>query len=158
MSRVWLVFAALIGLTLFGTAEGQAQIPLEQFVDKPALAAPKISPDGHYLAIPLRKDGGMVLAVVDLNAPKGTKPNSVYTGDLEIEWIEWKNNDRILLSLIATMPLKTSAYTGSRIGRFITSMPVRRVIAVNRDGSNPVGLMTPDHRFRANRECLYRRA
>lgn len=142
--RLWFAVFALI------TAAHQAQggLPVETFVDKPALVAPKISPSGRHMATPLRAGERMVIAVHDLDARQGAKPTLIYTEDLEIEWIEWANDERLIASFLAKVDVKLAL--DSHIPKRIASTWVRRLVAVDRDGGKPVVLMTPDRRFRAN--------
>lgn len=150
MLRARLFTGLIAALLCCGLA--QAELPIERFVDKPELVAPRLSPNGRYLATPVRSGSRMAVAVHDLDAPRGTRPRVILTEDLEIEWVEWANDDRLLIAFVVMVDLKYPAYTGSRIARAAFKQQIRRVVACDRDGSNLIGLMTPDRRFRANRD------
>jgi dipeptidyl aminopeptidase/acylaminoacyl peptidase len=133
----------LLSLALQCAAAG-AGLPVERFVDEPAIAPPKISPNGRFLATPVHEGERSVIAVFDLDAP-ASKPQVIYTEDLRIEWIEWANDDRLLLSFVTKTSIKLrlpDSYIPRKFGQF----EVRRLAAVNRDGTGAVSLMTQDRR------------
>jgi dipeptidyl aminopeptidase/acylaminoacyl peptidase len=141
--------AAFAAILVWGAAQA-APLPVERFVEKAAIVAPKLSPSGRYLATPVRRDGKTVIAVHDLDASKGTAPVLIHGENLDVDWVEWATEDRMLVSFVGTVTLKRTVST-SRLARQLARVATRRVIAVDRDGKNPIGLMTPDRRFQSNR-------
>lgn len=143
---VWGCFVAFLSLTIgFDAAAG---LPAERFVEKAAIVPPKLSPNGRFMATPIRRDGRTVIVVHDLDAPKGTPPAFVHGDDLDVDWVEWATDERMLVSFTTIVPLK---FTTGRIARRLARVTTRRVIAIDRDGKNGVWLMTPDRRFQSNR-------
>lgn len=142
-------FVAVFAAILTCGAAWAAPLPAEQFVEKTATGHPDISPSGRYLAVPKRQGKGMGVVVVDLDAPKGTRPVIIPAAEVDIEWVRWANDNRLLISFVAEVDIKVKAGDG-RVQRRVDSIPIRRIVAVNRDGTNLIGLLTPDRRFRSN--------
>jgi dipeptidyl aminopeptidase/acylaminoacyl peptidase len=78
-----------------------APIPLRDFVRPPEYDDAKLSPDGAYLAVSMRRDGQNTLAVLKLDTldvasvVRFNRPNDVYQ-------FEWANDRRLLVSLAIT--------------------------------------------------------
>jgi dipeptidyl aminopeptidase/acylaminoacyl peptidase len=142
------VLVVMLG-AIAGCSAALAAVPVERFVDKAATGRPDISPNGRFLAVPKRQGNGMGVFVVDLEAPKGTPPVVIPAQDVDIEWVRWANDTRLLISFVVDVDMKTKIGSG-RMSRKYDTASVRRIVSVDRDGRNIIGLMTPDRRFRAN--------
>lgn len=104
----------------------------------------------RYLAVPKRQGDKMGVLVFDLEAPKGALPVVIPTADADVEWVRWANDKRLLVSFVAGVGVKYRPSETSRIERRLYVVTLRRIVAINRDGTNLIGLMMPDRRFRAN--------
>lgn len=121
----------------------RAELPIERFVRTPAVGQPDISPNGRYLAVPRREDGGFVVRVVDLQSPAVAPVIMRWTG-ADIERARWANDQRVLLTVAAN---RLSALEGSDV-QFNSLRRFRRLFVVGRDGTNVTGLLVPNRQFR----------
>jgi hypothetical protein len=104
---------------------------------------PKITPNGRYLAVPMRRQEKGVV-IIDLDAASNSKPGVIpIPPDLKVNWVEWANDDRLLMGL-------TRTWTIERSGRTF-DWSVSRVIAVDRDGETPVVLFANKRSFKRAR-------
>jgi len=100
------------------------ELPIEHFGHLPMIDEPSVSPNGEYVAALLNGEDGPTLVVSefgkrDLNAIVKLK----YADD-RVEWIDWANDDRLLISV-------SEAAKGTK-ERF----RVNRLYQVRRDGSD----------------------
>ena len=78
-----------------------AKVPLNEFVDRPMVVSPVVSPDGRYLAVSKTGDDRKttVVAVIDLETPSA-KPTVVLVSEYaHANWVQWANDDRLLISV-----------------------------------------------------------
>lgn len=141
------VFAATALLMTSLVAHGQGSAvsppPIEEFFRLPAVASPRLSPDGKFLAVSSPVNGRMNLAVVDLETRKGTAITNFSNFDvLNSRWI---GNNRILFSLG-----QSNAPTGP--GQFDGG----GLFWVSRDGKESRQLAKTVKETRANRQYVYR--
>ena len=92
--------AGLLAL-VWGTFTASAKVPLNEFVDRPTVVSPVVSPDGRYLAVAKTGDDRKptVVAVIDLETPS-VKPTVVLVSEYaHANWVQWANDDRLLISV-----------------------------------------------------------
>ncbi|MEM6538431.1 MAG: S9 family peptidase [Pseudomonadota bacterium] len=154
--RITLTFLVSIyvwsGLLLAPAAAAQ-QPSLDDFLSDPEFWKPELSPNGRYVALISKSDGETkqnVVLVTDLDT-RNAKPVSVGFGKFRVNWIEWANDDRLLVSLTGYKSLITnelvSPYDNSVKG---LSLPVSRIVAINRDGKDLVTMFNNDRRMGKN--------
>ncbi len=100
------------------------------FAALPHTAAVEISPNGRYVAAKTYINGQYMLVIYDLDSEGKTKPVIASPKDLEVNWLRWKSDDRLLVSL---------QYAARRYG---TASVERRLFALNPDGSD-IKLLVP---------------
>lgn len=124
------VFAAVALVTLFASAmPARARVPLEAFAARSAMASPRISPSGAHVAVVSRQGEAEKVLIYAVASPQTTLVGHDIPSDVEVDWIDWANDDRLLIGF--SKP-STERYRGVT---YDTSQS--RVIALNRDGSNP---------------------
>ncbi len=97
--RYLLCLMLLAGAALFDAAAAPALPPLEQFFAKPKFDAPKLSPNGKYLAARISAKGERDwLSVLDLETNKVTIVAQLRGAD--IDNFEWVNNERLVFDSI----------------------------------------------------------
>ena len=98
-----LAIAALASRTL--ADEGLPVPSLQDFVESSGFGDPKLSPSGDFVAgVRFQKAKGydiIVLSLVDGGY------SAFHVGDYIVDWIEWANEDRLLISLRGFTDLKT---------------------------------------------------
>ncbi len=142
MVRVWVVFVGLSLALLFGMASVEARVSLESFAADTEMGYPKISPNGRYLAVPMRK-GGAKIIIIDLEAPPDTKSGFLAVPDnLVADWVEWGNDDRLLINLTRERSIRFRGRT--------YDASVSRVISIDRTGTGLVVLFANKRSFRNN--------
>jgi dipeptidyl aminopeptidase/acylaminoacyl peptidase len=112
-------------------AQGVPRLPVEAFATPPHHTNVRISPNGRYIAAKRVLQGKYVLIVYDLEHIADKEPFIVATENEEVAWLEWANEDRLIVSIHFT------AY------RFGTPTVETRLVAVNADGSEPELLVKP---------------
>ncbi len=137
--------AAFVALFAVCASPSAARVPLEKFAADPAIAQPKITPDGKHVAVPMRNGKKSLVATYDVDAPPGTPLKTIaIPDDVEVDWVEWANDDRLLIGL--SKP-STERWYGQT---YDTSQS--RVVAINRDGGNFKVLFAKARKFRQNRD------
>jgi dipeptidyl aminopeptidase/acylaminoacyl peptidase len=138
------VNALLLALCIVvGTANGAAaRVPLETFAANPAMDPPRMSPNGKHIAVATRKGKAETVLIYDVDAPSTTLIPIDIPKDVEVDWVDWANDDRILIG--ASKP-STERWYGTT---YNTSLS--RVIAVDRDGGNLKILLTNARKLRRN--------
>ncbi len=123
--------AIALGLTTSAEAQSPAatqitgQIPVAEFVKKPNMRSPRISPDGRRLAYLAASNGKEVLVVLDLSdLTKPAKPilaaeEARESGDRSLNGFRWVGNDNLVMTVISREDL------GSGLGDF------RRLVSYN---------------------------
>lgn len=100
------------------------EIPVESFGHLPVIEQPAVSLDGKYVAVVLNTGELPAVAVSEFGSTDLRAILQLQTSDDRIEWIQWANKDRLLVSASFS-----SYYAGERY-RF------NRLYAVDRDGKN----------------------
>lgn len=109
-------------------------VPVEVFAQFPQIDAPSLSPDGKWLALKVRAQGGQALAIVPLAG--GDKPAIVARdgaeaankqGDRQVRSWRWLDNDNLLIAIV---------YRDDYLG---TWLDIQRFAVVNR----ATGKVTP---------------
>jgi dipeptidyl aminopeptidase/acylaminoacyl peptidase len=125
-----------------GAAESAATPPsVDELLNDPELLDVALSPDGGHIAVLKQKTiGGKTNAWIhfyDLLDDK--KPDLAPTplGEATVEAIEWANEERLLVWVIVDK-LPNGKPTGLEHDWGFQKIPIRRILAVNADGSNPV--------------------
>ena len=123
--------AIALGLTTSAEAQSAAatqitgQIPVAEFVKKPNMRSPRISPDGRRLAYLAASNGKEVLVVLDLSdLTKPAKPilaaeEARESGDRSLNGFRWIGNNDLVMTVISREDL------GSGLGDF------RRLVSYN---------------------------
>ena len=109
-------------------------IPTEHFASLPAISTPKISPDGTRIAFIINVDDKQILLVQgSTDSNRNEPPGKIGVGDYFIQDYLWANNDRLIVRIRGSVKFQKQMVN------------VTRLIAVGRDGSNPVYFkITPD--------------
>lgn len=130
-----LAFAAAAATLAFtapiGTAALAATAPVlnaEAFSHLAALSGPKLSPDGTKLVGKVARNGEYYLMVVPLD---GGAPALVATGDNDLVGWRWVNNDWLVVTVGATMPIVVPGYEA-----YLT-----RALGVSSDGKKVIPLL-----------------
>jgi dipeptidyl aminopeptidase/acylaminoacyl peptidase len=100
------------------------EIPVESFGHLPVIEQPTVSPDGIYVAAILNTGELPVVVVGKFGSTDLQAILQLEAIDDRIEWIQWANEDRLLVSA------SFSSYFGGELYRF------NRLYAVDRDGQN----------------------
>jgi len=138
-----LVAAMAIVAAFAGAHAAAARVPLETYAANPAIGRPKISPDGLRIAAAVWKAGEDSVLIYEIDPAPGVKPLSIpMPKDVEVDWVEWANDNRLLIGLAKH---ETTRYRGAT---YDTS--VSRVVAIDRDGKNYAVLFGNSRRFRSN--------
>jgi dipeptidyl aminopeptidase/acylaminoacyl peptidase len=107
-------------------SQNPPRLPVEAFATPPHFDDVSISPDGRYIAAKGLLKGKYSLIIYDLENLGQKDPFVLTTDDEEVSWLEWANNDRLLIVIRFTPP------------RFGT-----RLLAMNADGSDAESLIKP---------------
>jgi dipeptidyl aminopeptidase/acylaminoacyl peptidase len=102
--------------------------PIEAYAAIPGARGARLSPNGRYLAYIGALDGHTALVIQDLQGHE--LPKAIPTGEGELNWILWKSDQRLVISVRAVsarMALRRSVET--------------RLIGLDRDGSHVVELV-----------------
>jgi dipeptidyl aminopeptidase/acylaminoacyl peptidase len=114
-----------------GAPVARASVPLEAFVAAPKIAAPELSPDGRFLAFARRNDDQTsTLIVIDVDAPGSTPAGLSMPAGSEVDWIDWKDNKRVVASVIVGRKL----YLGEAGNVSLPTGP--QIVAFDADGKN----------------------
>ena len=136
LSRFSLVFLSLVFGFLFSPEaisqdtevpiyRSAADIPMETFAQLPKIEKISLSPDGQHLAIVYPIDGEAKFVIFDLAMENPEPPVIIPTGDADIRWIKWVNENRILINF--------GYYTKTR-GDY--NWYETRMMSFDRDGEN----------------------
>lgn len=98
----FIALATCLPLTSLSHAEEKptqpTQLPAEAFYELPELSNIKLSPDGKYIAA-LRHSGEQTFVItMNLATDEVFYPTKSDDKDFKLKWIEWGNNDRLLIS------------------------------------------------------------
>jgi dipeptidyl aminopeptidase/acylaminoacyl peptidase len=100
--------------------------PAEDFAALPFMEGPSLSPDGTHVASKIAVDGVLYFAVTPLFGE--AKPKLFRSGDSDINWWRWVNNDWLVLGIGDTVRFETE------------DVYVRRALGVSADGAKMVQL------------------
>ncbi|MEE4184521.1 MAG: alpha/beta fold hydrolase [Gammaproteobacteria bacterium] len=123
--RVFLLM--LICGTLPALSVAQELIPLEYLARLPQFANPQIAPDGKHVAVTINVEGEPFVIVQKIMSPDDREPEPavpIKADDLQFEWYEWANNERLIFGVRATV-----AYRGDLRN-------VIRMASIDRFGKN----------------------
>lgn len=140
MRQVMSALALAACLSAASQAQAQQRIPIDNFVSDASLREARLSPDGrHVIAIRTTAEGDTLLRF-DWRTRQAAALQQVQRGEArnQIDWAEWKSNERLVLSVSTTRPFTArdvrSAHIRSQEEVYIT---VSRIIAINSsDGGN----------------------
>jgi len=113
------------------SSQNAPKLPVEAFATLPQHANVRISPNGRYIAAKRIIDSKYALIIYDLENLGKKDPFVIAIDDEEVSWLEWANDDRLLVSI------RFSAF------RFGTPTTETRLVAINADGSEPELLVKP---------------
>jgi dipeptidyl aminopeptidase/acylaminoacyl peptidase len=99
------------------------RIPIELFAEGDAMARPAISPDGRHLVYITHAKGKPIIASMDLVTKERKGVLSGESGSFDVQWCEFKNDERLLCSFAGV------DFAGGR------PYGTTRLVAVNVDGS-----------------------
>jgi len=127
------IFAALCALAALAAIPASAQtqaLSAELFARDQNLWSVSLSPDGRYVAMIQRIEGGEAIVVVDWRTRQAVAVQSARRSrGIFLDWVAWKSDNRLLFSASQRIEwdgtIEDNQYT-----------VIRRVYAVNRDGSN----------------------
>ncbi len=141
MRKITSMLAVLAALIMAADAQAQQRPPpIDYYVSDASFRAARLSPDGRYVAAIRTTAEGDTLLRFDWRARQAVGLQQVQRGEARngIDWVEWKSNERLVLSVSTTRPFTArdvrSAHIRSQEEVLIT---VSRVIAINAsDGGN----------------------
>ncbi len=113
-----LLAAALVAVSVYAE-----QLPVEHFGHLPMVQNPVVSPNGEWVAAVLNGEEGPTIVVAPFGSQELEAIVKLKYGDDRIEWIEWANDERLLISVS-----EAAEQTRERFR-------VRRLYQVKRDGS-----------------------
>src|SRR5690606_35221016 len=101
---------ALLGVFLFAMHTAPAaELSTEDFTSLPIITEPEVSPVGSRIAAMVRNDAGYYdLMVTPFDKVDFVKVASLVKAYDRVEWIEWANNDRLLVA--ASKPANVSRF------------------------------------------------
>jgi dipeptidyl aminopeptidase/acylaminoacyl peptidase len=135
--------AAMVGRASLAGAQA-APHALADFFRPSVTRDAALSPTGDRIAVLTEtgEDEGRraVVQIIDAAEPsKVVKQLTVGAGAIEVEWVEWVNDDRLLVVFTREIGGRTRNATGTHIGGGRTfDYKIRRAAAIGADGSNPV--------------------
>ena len=129
-----------------------APAAIDDLLHDPVISQASISPDGRYLAIANVGDHGR-LTITDLTTDK-TVPILPLTATgagikgLSVDWMEWKNDNRLLLGMSF---FNIQREGGSPTGRIVGFTNAKFMFATDRDGKNVIQILKGGGYMNANR-------
>lgn len=123
----------------------QAQAPsAAAFAERPAVGLGELSPSGRYLAFVVRRGDNAALQIRDLETGQTTpivgSGASEGFGGTYIEWVYWKSDDRLIVSLAS---LRLGRIGNREDGDVFSASYDRSVLSIARDGINHIALTAP---------------
>ncbi|MEZ5960858.1 MAG: alpha/beta fold hydrolase [Hyphomonadaceae bacterium] len=127
------IFAALCTLAALAAIPASAQtqaLSAELFARDQNLWSVSLSPDGRYVAMIQRVEGGEAIVVVDWRTRQAQAVQSARRSrGLFLDWVAWKSDNRLLFSASQRIDWDGTPQD-------TTYEVIRRVYAMNRDGSS----------------------
>ncbi|MDH5323456.1 MAG: hypothetical protein OEW81_13685, partial [Gammaproteobacteria bacterium] len=120
MQRILLV-AVIIA---FFSPAFTAELPIESFGHMPVIDQPSVSPSGQFVAAVLNTGETPAVAVGPFGSTDISKILQLQYADDRIEWIEWANDEQILISASFSSVLNSIRFR------------LNRLYVVNRDGTD----------------------
>ena len=121
---------------------------VDEFLREPVLLGASMSPNGRNLAVlrEVRDSGGRVayVALTDLSNRQAA-PRRVVLGDIDVQDINWANDDRLLISLRQARSLDYVP-TGSFISQTYDTS-IRRLVSIGLDGQSMAMMFGERSRF-----------
>ncbi|MEL8056326.1 MAG: prolyl oligopeptidase family serine peptidase [Pseudomonadota bacterium] len=161
MRFIWVIAFFGVVYFLFGGSNGsaQAQEPvleapqLDDFLGARDFYSPELSPNGKYVSGVRVLEDRAHLIVTPLGEST-EKPRLIPIDDTHLNWVEWASDDRLLLSITIWVDYRN----GKRLtfddfddlSRRTLPVPVTRVMAMDRDGTNPVFMFEDDKKMNRN--------
>jgi dipeptidyl aminopeptidase/acylaminoacyl peptidase len=140
MVKLALQFAVCAAVTWLSALSASAAVPIETFAQDPTAHALALSPDGKYVAA-VQRTGKTENVVVYNLAAAGAKPIAIGLEGVKFGWLDWANDNRLLICLVIE---------DYKLKRVRGEFTVGRVVAVDADGSNRVTLFTNSGTFKSN--------
>lgn len=127
LRKLGIVFALLLPMS-----GALAMPPAEAFARLPTFSDLEISPDGHFLATRMNRDGRYFLIILDISDGQPKFVHSLAEDDeLSVAWFEWVSKEHLVASL---------SFTGKRRGRGVVKTDERRLFAINATTKETYGL------------------
>ncbi|GEN99303.1 peptidase S9 [Novosphingobium sediminis] len=108
------------------------KVSTEIFSQLPFISDPKLSPDGKLIAAQVTLGGKTLIGIFDPSTGKNKMLNPGKS--LELNWIRWAGNDRVLISLGQTVPIYGEDFWSTRLLAYDVSTQEQRYIATRREG------------------------
>ncbi|MGB5410888.1 MAG: alpha/beta fold hydrolase, partial [Woeseiaceae bacterium] len=99
-----------------------AKLPYEHFGHLPIVEQPSVSPNGELVAVVVNSDRGPTVSIAPFGSRDLTPIIQLKSGEDRIDWIEWANDDRLLVSAS-----QSSLISGDRIR-------ISRLFSIGADG------------------------
>ncbi len=115
------ILSLLIFVAFGSSAE---ELPFSSFGHLPMVTEPEVSPDGKYIALIINSEEGPSINVAEFGGREMTPVARLKYGADRIEWIEWVNNDRLLIA------------SSNSILSFGDRIRVGRLFSVDKDGKD----------------------
>jgi dipeptidyl aminopeptidase/acylaminoacyl peptidase len=160
MHRIFTAALALLSLSAAAVAQTPATTPsapaqasgppdAARFTDPVSAFGASMSPSGNFVAYVARTDTSEQVIVVNLATQSISSPSTLNSDQGTFDWVSWKGEDRLIIGVTVHHYVPGHSVTGNRTTHGDGSYDVSRVIAMNRDGSNPVQM------FEGNLRSLY---
>jgi len=153
LQMILAIFVCVLLQMNWQSAEAQTapSVPaLEDFLGPVDISSPELSPKGDFLASLRRSDGADFIVLTNLDAVDAS-PAPINADDFYVEWLEWANDDTLLVA--------TTGWYDLRTGRLLTRkdieeetpffkravpLPSRRLVSINRD-TRAIAVMFDDN-------------
>ena len=131
-ARIFINFVFVIGCIFTFSNAAVGKTPVEAFARLPVFGDAALSPDGKYFALKTNIDGKYYFQIFEIKGKDINRTFAARTDDLEVRWIEWVTDTRVLISL------------GKAYRRYGTPTYETRLFAVNFDGSKQTDMIKQD--------------
>lgn len=136
----WILACALaLGVAVTAQSARAQALPIEVMASDPSFSAAALSPDGRYV-VGIRTDSrGDTLIRLDWRTGEMAVLQQVTRGEArnQIDWIAWKGNERLVMSVSTTRQMTVRENRGAHIrSSEQVAVGVTRIVAIDADGSN----------------------